>query len=129
MISEHEIEFWAFEAESGSERFVVGSDPVSRSDLWLALDFSYTCVGVIGVTGFGIFWVLLTFVHAFWVIDFFFDWSVACPMFLGALQTPSFDIAVLRTVVEVITVVTLRCSRSVAERIPSNGHIAAVANV
>ncbi|GFR29431.1 hypothetical protein TNCT_592741 [Trichonephila clavata] len=55
--------------------------------------------------------------------------GAACPMFLSALQTPSFDIAVLRTMVEVIAVVTLRCSRSAAERIPSDGHIAAVANV
>ncbi|GFQ77356.1 hypothetical protein TNCT_94411 [Trichonephila clavata] len=31
MISEHD-EFWVLEAESGSERFIAGSDPVSRAD-------------------------------------------------------------------------------------------------
>ncbi|GFR09950.1 hypothetical protein TNCT_155521 [Trichonephila clavata] len=48
MISEHD-EFWVLEAESGSERFIAGSDPVSRADLWwpILAAFAYELFEVI----------------------------------------------------------------------------------
>ncbi|GFR06806.1 hypothetical protein TNCT_247331 [Trichonephila clavata] len=112
MISDHD-EFWVLEAESGSECFISCSDPVTRADLWwpILAAFPYE---VFEVIWFGVFWVWFTLGQS---------------LVLSALQALGFDVAVLRTVVEVIAVITLRCSRAAAERIPSDGHIAAVANV
>ncbi|GFR22621.1 hypothetical protein TNCT_729491 [Trichonephila clavata] len=126
MISEHD-EFWVLEAESGSERFIAGSDPVSCAELWwpILAAFAYELFEVIW---FGVFWVWFIRGGIIWDGSPFFG-TAACSMFLSALLAPSSDVTVLRTVVEVIAVITLRCSRSAVERIPSDGHIAAVANV
>ncbi|GFV33615.1 hypothetical protein TNCV_4567301 [Trichonephila clavipes] len=50
-------------------------------------------------------------------------------MFLITLQTLGFNFAIKRTVVEVVAIVALRWAWSSTERIPSNGHIAASANI
>ncbi|GFT17007.1 hypothetical protein TNCV_2631951 [Trichonephila clavipes] len=50
-------------------------------------------------------------------------------MFLATLQTSGFNRAIKRTMMEVVAVVALRWAWSSAERIPSNGHIAASANI